>query len=105
MLAFSEGLSKMVTSDWAPQPTAEAPDKLARIAETAAHSRLRPIADGPNQWDMHRSSAFSAGFPSPGLPLSVQSQVPAPGQWVRVLQVAILPKPVTLFLSAEVYGC
>jgi hypothetical protein len=65
VLAFSEGVSKMDASKWAPQPTAEAPEKLARIADVAAHSRIRPIADGPNQWDMHRSSAGRAG----GIPL------------------------------------
>jgi hypothetical protein len=81
MLAFSEGLSKMDTSNWAPQPTAEAPETLARIADVGAHSRMRPIADGPNQWDIHRSSVDTEGFPSPGIPLpwSVQSQAPAQG--------------------------
>jgi hypothetical protein len=80
MLAFSEGLSRMDTLNWAPQPAAEAIGKFgktASIAEIAAHSRLRPIADGPNQWEMHRSSAATVG----GIPLpwSVQSQAPAPG--------------------------
>jgi hypothetical protein len=48
MLAFSEGLSHFSCSSWTPQPTAEAPGKLAKIANDAAISRLRPIADGPN---------------------------------------------------------
>jgi hypothetical protein len=61
MIRFSEGLSKLRHSKWAPQPTAEAPEKSAKIAEDAAISRLRPIADGPNQWVMHRSSAVTDG--------------------------------------------
>jgi hypothetical protein len=61
MLAFSENLSRSDLSSWAPQPTAEAPGKLAKIANDAAISRLRPIADGSNQWDMHRSSAGTVG--------------------------------------------
>jgi hypothetical protein len=61
MLAFSEGLSKLTHDSWVPQPTAEAPEKLARIADDAAISWLRPVADGPNQWDMHRSSGNTAG--------------------------------------------
>jgi hypothetical protein len=61
MLAFSQGLSRLSCDLWAPQPTAEAPEKLAKIANDAAISRLRPIADGPNQWIMHRSSAHTVG--------------------------------------------
>jgi hypothetical protein len=61
MLAFSEGLSRLNPSNWAPLATAEAPEKLAKIASNAAISRLRPIADGPNQWDMHRGSADTEG--------------------------------------------
>jgi hypothetical protein len=57
MLAFSKGVSRLNSSNWARLPTAEAPEKLAKIANNAAISRLRQIADGPNQWDMHRSSA------------------------------------------------
>jgi hypothetical protein len=59
MLAFSRGLSNLSLSNWVPQPTAEAPEKLARIAENAAISRLRPIADGPNQWEIHRSNGVT----------------------------------------------
>jgi hypothetical protein len=44
--------------------TAEAPEKLARIANDAAISRLRPIAGGPNQWDIHRSSGATVGVTS-----------------------------------------
>jgi hypothetical protein len=36
---------------------------------------------------------------------SIPSQAPAPGKRVRVFQVETLPTPVTLFPSAEVYGC
>jgi hypothetical protein len=41
---------------WAPQLATEASEKAVRIAEDAAIARLRPIADGPNQWEIHRSS-------------------------------------------------
>jgi hypothetical protein len=75
------GLSKLDLKKWAPQPTAEAPETLAKISDVAAHSRMRPIADGANQSDMHRSSAGTDGAPSQGIPLpwSVQSQAPAQG--------------------------
>jgi hypothetical protein len=66
MLRCSEGLSKLRHSKWAPQPTAEASEKSARIAEDAAVSRLRPVSDGPNQWAMHRSRARTVGPPSLG---------------------------------------
>jgi hypothetical protein len=62
MTIFSQAMRKFKrTTDWAPQPAAEAPEKCLRIAQDAALSRLRPIADGPNQWEMHRSSADSDG--------------------------------------------
>jgi hypothetical protein len=61
MLKFSEGLSGLNHSSWIPQPAAEASEKSAKIADIAAFSRVRPVADGPNQWDMHRSSAFTDG--------------------------------------------
>jgi hypothetical protein len=64
MLAFSEGLSHLSCKNWVPLPTAEAPGKFAKIANDAAISQLRPIADGPNQWDMHRSSAGTDGSSS-----------------------------------------
>jgi hypothetical protein len=66
MLAFSEGLSHYSCQSWTPLPAAEAPEKLARIAHNAAVSRVRPIADGPNQWEMDRSSAHTGGQPSLG---------------------------------------
>jgi hypothetical protein len=68
MLAFSEGLSKLSHESWAPLPTAEAPEKLAKIANDAAISRLRPIADGPNQWEFHRSSGGTVGSTSLSAP-------------------------------------
>jgi hypothetical protein len=69
MLAFSEGLSHFSCADWAPLPTADAPGKLAKIATNAAISRVRPIADGPNQWLMHRSSAYTVGSGSLSSPM------------------------------------
>jgi hypothetical protein len=69
MLALSEGLSHLTCgSTWFPQPTAEAPEKLAKIANNAAISRVRPLADGPNQWDIHRSSVATVCQSSLGLP-------------------------------------
>jgi hypothetical protein len=44
-----------------PQPTAEASEKALGIARDAAISRLRPIADGPNQWEVCRSSTATDG--------------------------------------------
>jgi hypothetical protein len=68
MLAFSEGLSHFtIDSSWLPLPTAEAPEKLAKIAQNAAISRVRPIADGPNQWDIHRGSVATVCQSSLGL--------------------------------------
>jgi hypothetical protein len=43
MLAFSEGLRHLSSESWIPQPAAEAPEKLAKIANNAAISRVRPI--------------------------------------------------------------
>jgi hypothetical protein len=44
-----------------PQPCAEAPEKGLRIAQEAAQSRVRPVADGPNQWEVCRSSRVTDG--------------------------------------------
>jgi hypothetical protein len=58
MKIFSQAMRKFKrTPNWRPQPCAEAPDEGLRIAQIAAFSRIRPFADGPNQWDLHRSSA------------------------------------------------
>jgi hypothetical protein len=68
MLAFSEGLSRLsCSSDWHSLPTADAPEKLAKIAQNAAISRGSFLMDGPNQWVMHRSSAHTVCQSSPGL--------------------------------------
>jgi hypothetical protein len=62
MAQFSQVLSqKYNCRDWETLPVADAPEKLARIAKDAAISRVRPIMDGPNQWEMHRSSAVTVG--------------------------------------------
>jgi hypothetical protein len=59
MLLFSHGLSSMFHEDgqWGPQPAAEASQSDLETAEDAALSRLRPIQDGSDQWEEHRSSA------------------------------------------------
>jgi hypothetical protein len=62
MTSFSQNLStRFDYTSWETLPVADAPEKLAGIAKQAAVSRVRPIADGPNQWDMHRSSAHTVG--------------------------------------------
>jgi hypothetical protein len=62
MTMFSEALRKFKrTKNWAPQPCAEAPDKGLRIAQEAACSRVRPIADGPNQWEVCRGCTITEG--------------------------------------------
>jgi hypothetical protein len=61
MATFSEALHGLDCRSWETLPVADAPEKLAKIAKDAAISRVRPIADGPNQWDMHRSSADTDG--------------------------------------------
>jgi hypothetical protein len=78
MIKFSEGLSRLDHSTWYPQPMAEAEETQARVAEDAAVSRLRTIPDGPNQWDMHRSSAFTGG-PSSGSAMVGTGLVPVSG--------------------------
>jgi hypothetical protein len=79
MRAFSEGLKGVDCTDWEPLPIAQAPSKMARIATEAAFSRVRPIADGPNQWDMHRSSAGTDGSGSPSSPLVGPESGPGTG--------------------------
>jgi hypothetical protein len=66
MTIFSQGLrSFKKIKNWEPQVDAEAPEKGLRIAKEAATSRVRPIADGPNQWDMCRSSTVTGGPTGP----------------------------------------
>jgi hypothetical protein len=68
MLSFSQGLNRYPCSDaWIPHPAAEAPGKCAKIATNAAISRVRPISDGPNQWEMYRSSTYIVCQSSLGL--------------------------------------
>jgi hypothetical protein len=57
----AEALQRFDCSSWETLSTADAPEKLAKIARDAAISRVPPIADGPNQWFMHRSSADTGG--------------------------------------------
>jgi hypothetical protein len=73
MLAFSEGLRHYNGDTWETLPVADAPGKLSKIANDAAISRLRPIADGPNQWDMHRSSAHTVCQSSLGAAMGTES--------------------------------
>jgi hypothetical protein len=79
MLAFSQGLSNLSCNLWQPLPTAQAPEKLAKIADNAAISRLCPIADGPNQSDMHRSSAHTVGSGSLSSPIVGSESGPGTG--------------------------
>jgi hypothetical protein len=68
MTIFSEAMRKFKrTKNWAPQPCAEAPEKGLRIAQEAAQSRVRPIADGPNQWEVCRSSTVTVAASQSGM--------------------------------------
>jgi hypothetical protein len=69
MFTFCQGLNQYACQSWQPRPAAEAPEKLAKIALNAAISRVRPVADGPNQWEVHRSSAVTDGSPMVGTEL------------------------------------
>jgi hypothetical protein len=40
---------------WGPHPTADATKSECETSEDAALSRLRPIQDGDDQWEEHRS--------------------------------------------------
>jgi hypothetical protein len=66
MCTFSAALRQYDCRSFETLPTADAPGKLAKIAQDAASSRVRPVADGPNQWEMHRSSADTVCQPSSG---------------------------------------
>jgi hypothetical protein len=61
MIQFSRALAKLRHRNWEPKSTAEAQEKDLRIAEDAALSRLRPIHDGPDQWEICRSSSDTGG--------------------------------------------
>jgi hypothetical protein len=81
MTIFSQALRTFKrTKNWQPQVDAEAPEKGLRIAQEAATSRVHLIADGPNQWEVCRSSTATdgAGCPSVGTessPLSGSSVI------------------------------
>jgi hypothetical protein len=66
MTLFSEGLAKMDAHFLVLHPSAEAHDKDVLVAEHAAASRLRPIQNGLDCWEEHRSSADTGlGGPAP----------------------------------------
>jgi hypothetical protein len=67
--ALSQDLAAMRHKSFVPRTAAEAKQCDLVIAEDAAISRLRPIPDGPDQWEVHRSSADS-GLGGPAAPLS-----------------------------------
>jgi hypothetical protein len=77
MSKFSKALRKLRHKNWVPQPAAEAPEESLKIAQDAALSRLRPISDGPDQWERHRQSAVTVGPSSLGS--SVVSSESTPG--------------------------
>jgi hypothetical protein len=65
MAQFSQVVSSRYDcSDWETLPVADAPEKLATSAKNAAISRVRPIKDGPNQWELHGLSAVTVGSAS-----------------------------------------
>jgi hypothetical protein len=67
MLLFSQAISAMPKSaTFVPRPAAEAKQSDLETAEDAALSRLRPIKDGPDQWQEHSSAATGPGGPAPG---------------------------------------
>jgi hypothetical protein len=66
MNRFSEGLSRMNLSDFAPYPVAEAEQSDIATSEDAAVSRLRPMQDGLDLGVIHRSRGVSGfGGPTP----------------------------------------
>jgi hypothetical protein len=56
MKHFSSALSKLALTDFTPRVSAEAKQSDLEIAEDAAVSRLRSMQDGPDMWELHRSS-------------------------------------------------
>jgi hypothetical protein len=78
--SFSEALStRYDCTSWETLPIADAPEKLTTIAKNAAISRVRPIADGPNQWDVNRSNAVTVGPSSPGSSMAGTESGPTTG--------------------------
>jgi hypothetical protein len=81
MLSFSQGLSQYPCADsWIPHPAAEAPGKLAKIATYAAISRVRPISDGPDQWEMYRKGTYTVGSGSLSSPIAGPESGPTTGE-------------------------
>jgi hypothetical protein len=67
MICFSEALSRMELGNFEPHPAVEAKDRDAKIAQDAATSRLLPIQDGDDQWEMQRSGVDTDSVgPAPG---------------------------------------
>jgi hypothetical protein len=56
MRLFSEALAAMRHKSFIPKPAADAKQVDVEIAEDASLSRLLPIQDGPDQWEIHGSS-------------------------------------------------
>jgi hypothetical protein len=68
MIKFSEALAAMRHKSFTSKPAAEAKESDLQIAEDAALSRLRPIPEGPDQWEVLRRRADS-GLGGPVAPL------------------------------------
>jgi hypothetical protein len=67
MRKFSQALAGMRHESFVPKSTSEAKPSDLVIAEDAARSPLRPIPDGPDQWEVHRRCDVSgSGGPAPG---------------------------------------
>jgi hypothetical protein len=65
-MKFSTALKRLRHRNWTPLSTAEAPEESFKIAQDAALSWIRPIPDGPCQWELHRHSAVIDGPSSLG---------------------------------------
>jgi hypothetical protein len=59
MKHFSSALSKLDLTDFMPGVSAEAKQSDLETVEDAAVSRLRPIQEGPDMWELRRSSAVT----------------------------------------------
>jgi hypothetical protein len=68
MAKFSYALASMRHKSWTPKSTAESKQSDIHIAEEAALSRLRPIPDGPDQWEVHQRLC-GTGSGAPDAPL------------------------------------
>jgi hypothetical protein len=66
MTQFSQALAEMNLDPFVPKSAAEAKESDLRTSEDAAPSRLLPIQDGPDQWEICRSSRRTgSGRPPP----------------------------------------